>query len=385
MLDTRDLVFIPQRGFLPAQALGTRTNVVVDRDGHTFIGSVFPDRDGIRVQFTVSGVHGETPIGLNLCPLPLRATARVVDDCGCEVGPRPRWMTGGFLKDAGDGTSTLNWTLILESPAPDAGHLRLSFDGPAGDWVVELPLGPIPAAGVPGRAISASETKHGITLAARAVARSDDLTAIELEAYLDPPSEETGPSRRYVLGIGPCMYSGRLCGDQVVLRDDAGGRHLEIGRPCDEPVGGKRREAVTFPALHGDVRSGTVEVDVVWVQEGHDGTVTVPVPGEADVTFAGCDGHVVTSRKPGAYTQGSVSVEVTPKDPDADRQLVFCGDVDAGSGGQAALGMNVQQCVGKTPVVTVPEPTGTATEVKLSGPVVQYRGPWRLEIPLETN
>ena len=38
--------------------------------------------------------------------------------------------------------------------------------------------------------------------------------------------------------------------------------------------------------------------------------------------------------------------------------------------------------LGKRPIVEVPEPTGTATDVELRGPVVQLRGPWRVWIPL---
>lgn len=381
---SENLVFIPQRGFMPARALGTGSNVIVERDGMTFTGAVFPDRDGTRVAFSVEDIAAEVPKPDAGCALPLNASSRVVDDQGRALRPRARWITGGNLRDTGGGMAKLLWTLILESPAPDARHLVLTFDGPAGDWTVRLPLERVDPIGTPARAVDATDTKNGVTFAARAVARTGSLTAVELEAYLDPPSEDTGPGRRYVLGIGPTMCSGRLCSDQVILRDERGGMHLEVGRPCDEPVGGKRREAVTFPALGSDVQSGTIEVDVMWVQDGYGHTATVPLPGETEVSIAGCDALVVASRTPGVYTEGRVRVEFAPKDPEADRQLVFCQGVDAGSGGDNALGMQVEHCFGKTPIVSVPEPTGTAREVTVRGPVIQYRGPWRLDIPLES-
>lgn len=383
----RELVFIPQRGFMAAHALGTLTNVIAERNGHTFVGGVAPDRDGIRVAFTVSDIDAEVPAAANACVLPLKATARVVDDRGREVRLRPRWTTGGSLRSAGDRNATLQWTLILESPETDARHLELSFDGPAGDWTVELPLERIDPTGTPAQRIDASDTKQGITLAARAIARSHEMTAIELEAFFDPPPPDSWP-RRHVRGIGPSLHGGRLCGDQVVFRDDAGRRHFEIGHPLDEPVGGKRREAVHFPPLDDAVRSGAVEVDVVWVEDGFDDVVTVPVPGEADVTIAGCEGHLVVSRiaadprsyhwLDGSRPSTAARIEVAPRDPEAARQLVCCTPVES------QVGMSISHSVGKLPIVEVPEIGGELREVTIRGATVQIRGPWHLQIPLKT-
>src|SRR5688572_2696638 len=266
----QELVFVPQVGFMPARALGTRENVVVERGSQSFIGSVFPDRDGIRVMFTVNGIDEDVPVPTeNVCPLPIKATARVVDDRGRVVPSRARWITGPMLRSAGTGQATLQWTLVLEAPEPDARELTLTFDGPAGEWKVALPLAPIEASGTPARRFDATDTRHGITVAARALARSSDRTVVELEAYLDPPSTETGPARRYVLGLGASMHAGRVSQDEIVLRDDLGGREPETGHPCAEPTGGKQREAVSFGAIPDGARSATVEVGVIWVQEGY--------------------------------------------------------------------------------------------------------------------
>lgn len=382
----QDLVFVPQVGFMPARAVGTGGNVVRERDGLTFRGAITPDRDGVALAFTVTGVPGEEPTdGGPVLYRGVPGGARVVDDRGEEIAKRGRWTSGASLRNAGDGTSTLYWTVKLEAPRHDARHIDLSFNGPAGEWAVRLPLVTIEAAGAPARLLDATDSRHGVTLAARAIARTGQLTAIELEAYLDPPAPASGPARRSLTGLGPCLHAGRLPGDQIVLREEHGERHLERGRPCMEQTGGKQREAVLFPAISDGVIAGTIELERVWVSEGEGDPVIVPIPGEADVEVLGCEARVSARREPGVYTEGHVRVEVSARDAEADRQLVFFQSPDAGSGGHQKLGMRVEHSVGKTPVVYVPEPTGGAEEVTLRWPVIQMRGPWKVRIPLDAG
>lgn len=379
-----DLVFLPGRGFMPAYALGTRANVVVERDGKTFTGGVIPDRDGIRVIFTVSGIvtdlkpgpYGSTSVTSN---------ARVVDDQGRAVAGRPRWTSGASLRF--DPSPTLHHHLVLDRPRPDARHLDLTFDGPAGEWNVRLPLEPIEHEGIPGRTIEAVDHERGVTLAARAVARSAQTTVIEVEAYPDPPSTAEGWARSYVMGIGPTASPGRLSDRQIGLRDDAGNVHRERGMPVPEQTGGKQREAVLFGALPDSVQRGTVEVELVWVHEGTDATVTVPVPGEADITIAGCTGHATVTRVtpregqfphlPDGPARSAIHIETRPLDPDADRQLVYLPPADQ------RIGTTVTHCAGQLPTVEIPETTEQLAAVTFRGGTIQVRGPWRLEIPLE--
>jgi hypothetical protein len=381
----RDVVFIPGRGFMPARSLGTRSNVVVERDGLTFTGAVVPDRDGVRVIFTVRGVKTDEkpgPYGFTA----VNATARVSDDRRRVVAGRARWTTGAVLRF--EDSPTLNWTLVLEPPEPDARHLSLEFDGPAGDWKVDLPLESIDHEGISGHSIDVRDHKLGVTLAARAVARSAEMTAVELEAFVDPPSTEQGWARRYVLGIGASLHSGRLCGDQVVLRDEAGTVHLEGGHPIPEQVGGKQREAVVFPALPEEVRRGTIEVDLVWVHEGKEEELSVPVPGEAELTVAGCTGHVTVTRvvpREGQFphlldgpARSAVHIETRPEDPEAERQLVYVPPTE-----NTRVGMTVSHCVGQRPTVEIPETTQQLSAVTFRGGTVQVRGRWRLEVPAE--
>jgi hypothetical protein len=371
---------------MPARALATHANVVVERGGMTFTGAVVPDRDGVRIIFTVRNVK----TGLTVGPygfIAVNARATVTDTRGRVVPNRPRWSTGAVLRF--EETPTLHWTLILEPPEPDARSLLLSFDGPAGEWNVQLPLkDEIEQTGIPARSLAATDHKLGITLACRAVARSDAMTAIELEAYLDPPSDAEGWARRYVLGIGASMGGGRLCGDQVVLRDDAGAVHFERGRSVLEPTGGKQREAVLFPAIAHTVRNVTIEVDLVWLHEGTEASLNIPVPGATDITIAGCTSRVAVTRitpRAGQFphltdgpARSAIHIETTPLDADADRQLVYVPPAE-----NTRVGMTVSHCVGQLPTVEIPETGEELSAITVRGGTVQVRGHWRLQVPLE--
>ena len=370
-----ELVFIPRVGFRHADALGTRANVVVERDGRMLAAAIAPDREGCRLELTVSGIDMDPgPDGA-----PLEDPVRVHDNHGRTVAPRPRWFMGGSIRRAEAGTATLRLSLVLEALASDVRHVEVAFGGPAGEWLVELPVEPITPTGTRGRSIDVRTTKHGAIVSACAVARSTEQTAIELEARLDEPDSEAALRRRFVRGMG-CSLAGRLCGDQLVLRDDTGVAHIERGHPSLDPEAGRHREVVQFPALPMEVRSGVIDVPYLWVQEPGDEIVTVPLPGEADITLAGCKAHVIATRVPGPNIEGSVRVEVTPLDPDEDRQLAYVHGVNIADGSR--LGMRISHAAGHRPVVEVPEPTGTARGVTLQFPVVQLRGPWRLEVPL---
>jgi hypothetical protein len=191
-----------------------------------------------------------------------------------------------------------------------------------------------------------------------------------------------------VLGIGASLHSGRLCGDQVVLRDAGGNVHFEKGHPVPEQTGGKQREAILFPVLSSTVQRGTIEVDLVWVHEGKEEAVTVPVPGDADITVAECNGHVSVTRvtpREGQFphlqdgpARSAIHVETKPADPDADRQLVYMPPAE-----NTRVGMTVSHCVGQLPTVEIPETTEQLSAVTFRGGTVQLRGRWRLEIPLQ--
>ena len=172
-----------------------------------------------------------------------------------------------------------------------------------------MPVRPANLDGVPGLPIDAQDTRHGVTLWARAIAQSSDMTAVELEAYLDPPDAADAAERRSLRGIGCSLGGGRLCGDRLFLRDEDDNAYYEHGFGAMDQGGKGHREVVTFPRLPDRVRTVVLESEFMWIHHWSEERVRVPLPSESDVTMAGYTGRVKVTRLPGVYTEGAVRVE----------------------------------------------------------------------------
>ncbi|MDQ2914970.1 MAG: hypothetical protein M3T56_17220 [Chloroflexota bacterium] len=382
------LVFTPELGFRSAQILESPTNLVIERDGLTLTANLVCDRDCTTLHFTVLGF--DAPADFDSTPYyHVKASATVRDDRGRPVEPHPRWHTGGMVHRRGDGTLIFDWQLKLVRLEPDVRSVELSFGGPAGEWTVKIPIAMVEVAGAPASRISVSDEHQGVAVRATAVARPSQFTAIEIEAdIVDEPGVEPKSRVRYVQGIG-AHHHGRLVDELFMLRDDQGHQHPE--RPSVSTPGPRNRQVVSFPALPDDVRSGVVEIPFVVVQQRTDETLSVPVPGDTDVRFLGCDATVSTSHTSGDegvqvreggpdYRGPRVRVEIRPKDPDAPKQLLYFSL--PGVDGAPDIGGWMSKRVGKPAMFEAPDPSGAATAVKLRGPVVKLLGPWKLEIPL---
>jgi hypothetical protein len=383
-----DLVYVPRVGFRSAHALGTGDKHVVERDGKTVTAELTPIRDGCRLSVTIAGVDVPPPTGSDyferglFAPYPEFGTVDIRDDTGRVVGaPRPGWRgIGGSIRRTTDGEVTLYYNTVIAPLPCNVRHVAIDVRGAAGEWQVQVPVRPADLDGVPGLSIDARDTRHGIAIRATTIARSSDMTAVELEAYLDPPDPEDATEQRTLRGVGCSLGGGRLCGDRLFLRDEDDNLYFEKGLGARDPSGKRHREVVTFPPLPDRVRTVVLESEFMWIHHWSEERVRVPLPGETDVTMAGYAGRVTVTRLPGVYTAGAVRVEFCPRDPEADEQLAFIEGVN--SEVSARTGMRMSHQIGKRPIVEVPEPTGTATEVELRGPVVQLRGPWRLRIAL---
>jgi hypothetical protein len=377
-----DLVFVPRIGFRSVHALGTRANVIAKKDGRTLTAAITPDRDGIRLQFTVTGI----PMELDSNGKRFEDPVEIHDDKGRDIStPRPRWQVGGSFARASDGTASLSYTTLLEPLAPDVRAVELALRGAAGEWAVSVPVEPEGFMGAPARALNASDTQRGVTVAARLIARSELETAVELEAYFEPPEpiQDGQRAKRWVRGIGCSMggapMSGHPMRERLALRDGAGREHRELGQSFIDPVARRHREVVTFPAMDGDL--GLLEVPDVWIQEMTDETVTLRVPGDADISIAGCEAHIAASRVGGSAD--SIRVEVTPRNADGARELLYLESVVVPGGDpRGTIGMGITQCIGQRPYLTLPDPTAKVHEVMLRSPVVRLRGPWTLELAL---
>ena len=118
--------------------------------------------------------------------------------------------------------------------------------------------------------------------------------------------------------------------------------------------------------------------------------MSVPVPGDAEITVAGCRGRVSVTRvvpREGAFphlidgpARSAIHIETIPADIEADRQLVYMPPSE-----NTRVGMTVSHCVGQLPTVEIPETTEQLSGLTFRGGTVQVRGRWRLDIPLETT
>jgi len=288
-----------------------------------------------------------------------------------------------------DGSLILDWQLKLVRLESGVRSVELAFGGPAGEWTVSVPIGVVEVAGIPAKAISVSDEHHGVVVTATAVARSRELTAIEIEGdIVDEAGVEPTSRVRYLQGIGANHQRG-LANELLMLRDDQGHHHLErhfVGQPAP-----RQRQVANFPGLPEDVRSGTIEIPFVVAQQRTEETPSVPVPGETEVQFLGCAFTATTSRTSGDdgppiregrpdYRGPRVRVEIRPKDAEAPKQLLYFSRPYVE--GAPDVGMWMTQIAGKPPVVETADPSGTSPTVILRGPVLKLLGPWRLELPL---
>jgi hypothetical protein len=134
-----------------------------------------------------------------------------------------------------------------------------------------------------------------------------------------------------------------------------------------------------------------MEIPLVVVQQRTIETLTVPVPGNSEVQFLGCEATVVTSHTSGDegppiregrpdcdYQGPRVRVEIRPKDTEAPVQLLYFSLPSVE--GAPDVGMRMSHVAGKPPVMETPDPSGAAPTVILRGPVLKLLGPWRLAL-----
>jgi hypothetical protein len=384
---TDELVFVPKVGFRLARGAIDAANVVVERDGRTLTAGITSDRDGADIRMTVAGVAETLDFRQSR---PANAPVRITDDRGRALEERPARYhgTSNFYRLM-EGPTLFQRIVSLDRLEPDVRAIEVVMEGEAGEWRVTIPVEPRAASGPRGVPTDAIDIRHGVAIAAPLVARTQELTAIELTAYFVEASEDA-KQERAIEGLSSIHYGRGLGAELLILRDSTGVHHLEHPHPVQDRTGrGRRREVSLFEAMPPEAVSASLEIPYVAVRESSE-TVVVPVPGETDVTLAGCRSRVVTSRvsrssdstdahpSPIEGLNGPcVRIVFTPEDPDAERQLVYSGVMESNDRGMT-------MSVGRTgpPVIEVPDPTGDGPHVTLRGPVIRVRGPWKLEVPL---
>jgi hypothetical protein len=386
---TDELVFVPNVGFRLATGAMVSANVVVEHGGRTLAAGVTSDRDGADIRMTVTGI--DETLDFRQSRL-VDAPVRVTDDRGRVLEERPaRYHVNSHLYRLTEGPSRFQRMVALERIAPDARAVEVVMTGGAGDWRFTIPVDPHNASGPRAMRAEAIDVHQGIAIEAPLVARSESITAIELQAYFVDDGNATEKITRTIEGIS-CLRRTRALGqDLLMLRDSTGQHHLERPRGVEDRGGrGRRREVALFEPISTDAVSASFEIPYVVIREMTDETVLVPVPAETEVTLAGCRAHVTTTRisRSSDSTEGHpspieglngpcVRIVIAPDDPDAERQLVSCGVMESNNRGMT-------MSIGRSgpPIIEVPDPSGDSSRITLRGPSIRLRGPWTLNVPL---
>jgi hypothetical protein len=383
-----ELVFVPNVGFRLAHGAMDAANVVIERNGRTLTAGLTSDRDGAEIRVTVAGLDESLDFRQSRA---VDAPVRVTDDRGRVVKERPpRYHVNSHIYRLMEGPTMFQRMVSLERLDTDVRAIEMVMEGAMGDWHVTIPVKPRNATGPRGLATNATDVHHGIAISAPLVARTREITAIEIEAHIVEEGDDLDKVNRTIEGIGSISYGRGLGADLLILRDSTGTHHLERPRQVQDQLGRRRREVALFEPIPPGAASASLEIPYVTVREMTEETVLVPVPGEMDVTMAGCRAHVVISRisrssdstderpSPIEGLNGPcVRIVMTPEDPEAERQLVLSGIMESNDRGMT-------MSIGRSgpPVMEVPDPSSEADHVTLRVPMIRLSGPWKLDFPV---
>src|SRR2546428_950674 len=261
---SHEIVLVPTDGFRRARALTTPANVVMERNGRTLTAAVFPERDYNILCVTIIGVEAPPPPSYTdrdlLRPLP-QGTARLRDDQGRVVDLKPpeRWRRSGpiHLRHT-DGGGMFEWIFVLGTVRSDTISLELALDGDGGDWRVRMPVEVAETPGILAKRCDVADVHRGVLIKATAVARSEELSAVELDAYcVDAAGDEVRGSK---WDWRPVRTVDRIWRDEAILRDDQGlGYRAHPGHGGTPYGGDRRRRRARFSHLTADGTSAVLE------------------------------------------------------------------------------------------------------------------------------
>lgn len=391
LMAVAEQIFVPDIGFRPAATLIGRVPVTRSAEGLTVTveravsapGSVDvvlrmtgpADADGRRLpSFATDPVTLVEPDGRTVEQIPWRAAM------GRTGGP------------PGTTVETVRREIALQPLSPGTREATLSVSG------VAIPLAFGPGATLAARSypLSATAERHGITVSARCIAFAATSTAVDLAV-------RSTMAGAYVRSLG--MSLGPNCSD-AALRDDQGRvygaqRAISDTRPSRERDG-EFRETAVFPPLPRDVRAITLEIaDVTVVEPTAD--LTLPVGFDGEIALAGLAGRARVLRESdderaqrAERLVARLSVlgpdHVAPPSEQFRRIEMECGG-GPWSGDRRLVRPDGIWLTDRTRgpsmsfdhrgwALSVPDPSGEAAAVTISSALVQYRGPWTLEVAL---
>src|SRR5207249_2719607 len=160
-----------------------------------------------------------------------------------------------------EGPTRFQRMVALDRIEPDARAIEIVMTGGGGDWRFTIPIEAQSASGARAMRTDAIDVHHGIAIEAPLVARSERITAIELQAYFLDHADAADGIKRTIEGISCLSHTRGLGQDLLMLRDSTGAHHLERPRGVQDPAGrGRRREVAIFEPMPADAVSASFEI-----------------------------------------------------------------------------------------------------------------------------
>jgi len=379
-------IFVPDVGFRSADTMLARVPVTRAEGGRTVtVERAVAAPHGVDLVLTITG---EPDADRRRMPSFATDPVTIVEPDGRTVAQLPG--RGGFGRMGGPPASaleTIRRSLTTGPVGPGTRSATLS----AGGVTLPLEFEPAAVAAVPAQTLDASVERHGISFMARRIAFPPDSTAIELAVM---PADERQRIDMIGLSLGPAECS-------VGLRDDAGRTYGGQRTLGDGYRGGIFNEIALFPALPADVRTVWLEMEHVSVIVETE-ELTLPVGSDQEITLAGLTAQARVLRESDEaraqrHERHAVRVSVNdprflPPEPPEHVIEIECGHgpwsghrrlIRPDSAWASDRGKRCSMSFSDRGwVLHISDPSRDATEVRVSSALVQYRGPWTLEIAL---
>src|SRR5206468_10204556 len=160
----------------------------------TLTAGVTSDRDGAEIRMTVSGIDEVLDFRQSRV---VHAPVRVTDDRGRVMEERSqRYHVNSHLYRLMEGPTRFQRMVALDRIEPDARAIEIVMTGGGGDWRFTIPIEAQSASGARAMRTDAIDVHHGIAIEAPLVARSERITAIELQAYFLDHADAADGSKR---------------------------------------------------------------------------------------------------------------------------------------------------------------------------------------------
>jgi hypothetical protein len=379
-------IFVPDIGFRPVETVIARVPVTRAADGVSVtVERAVAAPSGTNVMLRMTGAPGADRRDM---PRFAADTVSIREPDG-RVVEQHRWncSVGRISGPPSSPLETIRRTVSFAALAQGLREAELTVSG----VTVPLTFDPGSASGVRSRAIDASVEHHGVAVTAQQIAFSGESTALQ---FVVRPRDERSTVYMIGMSLGPDQCD-------VGLRDDAG-RVYGGQRSLGDGAGRDGfTEIAIFPALPTDVRAVSLAIETVCLTEQTE-ALTLPFGFDGEIALGGLRGHAKVVRESDerraqrterlAARMSVMPPGPTPPDEQFGRIEVECGEGpwlgDRRLIRPADLWLSDRT---RRPnmsfdhrgwVLSVPDPSGEAAAVTISSALIQYRGPWTLEIAL---